>query len=78
MVYINVAGMSINSCNPRLGYGVTQVMSNHYPERLGLVIILNHSPVFQGVLRAIKVGTVYRQVSSEAKGSIYLLKTVIS
>lgn len=30
-------------------------MSNHYPERLGLVICVNHNAVFQGVWRAIKV-----------------------
>jgi hypothetical protein len=29
-------------------------MSNHYPERLGLVICVNHNAVFQGVWRAIK------------------------
>jgi len=47
--------MTLAACNPKLGYGVTQVMSNHYPERLGLVICLNHNPVFQGVWKAIKV-----------------------
>lgn len=47
--------MTLQSCNPKLGYGVTQIMSNHYPERLGLVICLNHSPVFHGVWKAIKV-----------------------
>lgn len=51
---IDCTGLSLPLCNPRLGYGVTQVMSNHYPERLGMVICLNHSPVFQGVWRAIK------------------------
>lgn len=30
-------------------------MSNFYPERLGLVICINHNPVFQGVWNAIKV-----------------------
>lgn len=52
---IDCSGMTLTACNPKLGYGVTQVMSNHYPERLGLVICLNHSPVFQGVWKAIKV-----------------------
>ena len=46
--------MTLSSCNPKLGYGVTNVLSNHYPERLGLVICLNHSPVFHGVWKAIK------------------------
>lgn len=47
--------MTLSACNPKLGYGVTQIMSNHYPERLGMVICLNHNPVFQGVWNAIKV-----------------------
>lgn len=46
--------MTLSSCNPKLGYGVTNVLSNHYPERLGLVVCLNHSPVFHGVWKAIK------------------------
>ena len=29
-------------------------MSNHYPERLGLVICLNHNKIFQGIWKAIK------------------------
>lgn len=47
--------MTLQACNPRLGYGVTQIMANHYPERLGMVICINHSPVFQGVWGAIKL-----------------------
>lgn len=47
--------MTLPSCNPKLGYGVTQVMSTHYPERLGLAISVNHSPVFQGIWNATKV-----------------------
>ena len=47
--------MTLHSCNPKLGYGVTQVLANHYPERLGMVLCINHSPVFHGVWKAIKV-----------------------
>ena len=47
--------MTLPSCNPKLGYSVTQIMSTHYPERLGLAICVNHSPVFQGIWNAIKV-----------------------
>lgn len=46
--------MTLSSCNPKLGNGVTNVLSSHYPERLGLVVCLNHSPVFHGVWKAIK------------------------
>ncbi|CAG2239508.1 unnamed protein product [Mytilus edulis] len=52
---IDCTGMTIQACNPKLGYGVTQVMANHYPERLGLVICVNHNPVFQGIWKAMKV-----------------------
>ncbi|CAH1779828.1 unnamed protein product [Owenia fusiformis] len=52
---IDCTGMTVPACSPKLGYGVTQVMSNHYPERLGLVICLNHNALFQGVWKAIKV-----------------------
>lgn len=49
------AGMTLPNCNPRLGYGCTQVFSNYFPEHLGLVICVNHNPMFEGVWRAIKV-----------------------
>ena len=50
-----ITGMTILTCNPKLGYGVTQVMSNHYPERLGLVICVNHGPIFHGIWKAMKI-----------------------
>lgn len=50
-----ITGMTILACNPKLGYGVTQVMSNHYPERLGLVICVNHGPIFHGIWKAMKI-----------------------
>ena len=43
------------SCNPKLGYGCSQILANMYPERLAMMICVNHSPVFQGVWKAIKV-----------------------
>lgn len=49
-----VLGMTLTSCNPKLGHAVMSAMSNHYPERLGLAICLNHSSVFHGVWKAIK------------------------
>jgi CRAL/TRIO domain len=48
-------GMSLPACNPRLGYGVTSALATYYPERLGLVVCINHNPVFQGVWNAFKV-----------------------
>jgi len=52
---MDCTGMTVPACNPKLGYGVTQVLSTHYPERLGMAICINHNPVFQGVWKAIKV-----------------------
>ncbi|KAL3860779.1 hypothetical protein ACJMK2_010850 [Sinanodonta woodiana] len=55
-VYIlDCTGMTLPVCNPKLGYAVWQVMSNHYPERLGMVICVNHNAIFQGVYSAMKV-----------------------
>lgn len=47
--------MTLPACNPRLGYGVTSALATYYPERLGLVVCINHNPVFQGVWNAFKV-----------------------
>ena len=47
--------MTLPACNPKIGYGMTQILSNYYPERLGLVICVNHSAIFQGIFNAIKV-----------------------
>lgn len=48
------SGMTMSACSPKLGYGLTNIMSNYYPERLGLVICINHNRVFQGVWNAFK------------------------
>ncbi|XP_064611503.1 protein real-time-like isoform X2 [Liolophura sinensis] len=52
---IDCTGLTLPACNPKLGYGVTQIMASHYPERLGMVICINHNPVFQGIWKAIRV-----------------------
>ncbi|KAH9503473.1 hypothetical protein Btru_068015 [Bulinus truncatus] len=70
---IDCTWMTMGACNPKLGYNVASILSNHYPERLGLVICVNISPVFHGVWKAIKKllspGTVskVRLVRSESK-----------
>ncbi|XP_076470077.1 uncharacterized protein LOC143300353 [Babylonia areolata] len=51
---IDCTGMTLGACNPKLGYSVSNVLANHYPERLGLVVCVNHSPVFHGVWKAMK------------------------
>lgn len=52
---MDCSGMSLPACNPRLGYGTTQVFANYYPERLGLVICIHHNALFQGVWNAFKI-----------------------
>lgn len=46
--------MKVAACNPKLGYSVAKIMANHFPEHLAMVLCLNHSPVFQGVWKALK------------------------
>ena len=53
--FAGYVGMSLAACNPRVGYGLTSAMATYYPERLGLVVCINHNPVFQGVWNAFKV-----------------------
>ncbi|PAA85402.1 hypothetical protein BOX15_Mlig022726g1 [Macrostomum lignano] len=52
--WLSQHGISLPACNPRLGYSVTQVFSNFYPERLGKVFCVNHSGLFHGVWCAIQ------------------------
>lgn len=61
---VDCSGMSLPLCNPKLGYGVTQTLADHYPERLGMVICLNHNAVFHAVWKAIKV-FVHRNTASK-------------
>lgn len=48
-------GMSINTCDTKMGSGVIDVFSNYYPERLGKIVCLNHNPIFHGLYQAVKV-----------------------
>lgn len=52
---LDCRGMTLPACNPKIGYGLTQIFANFYPERLGQVVCLHHNPVFHGVWNAIKV-----------------------
>ncbi|XP_033122866.1 CRAL-TRIO domain-containing protein C3H8.02-like [Anneissia japonica] len=52
---LDCTGMTLSACNPRLGNAVNSAMANHYPERLGHVLIVNHSWLFEGAWRAIKI-----------------------
>ncbi|CAL8103797.1 unnamed protein product [Calicophoron daubneyi] len=51
---LDCAGMTASCCNPRLAYDCAQIMSNNYPERLGLAIALKPGSVFKMVWQAIK------------------------
>ncbi|KAG5447426.1 Phosphatidylinositol transfer protein 3 [Clonorchis sinensis] len=51
---LDCAGMSAINCSPRLGYECAQVLSNHYPERLGLAICIRPGPMFKVAWQAIK------------------------
>ena len=44
----------MKTCNFKLGYNISKVMSDYYPERLNAVICLNHNRVFHGVWIALR------------------------
>ncbi|KAF7233311.1 hypothetical protein EG68_03200 [Paragonimus skrjabini miyazakii] len=46
--------MTPTGCHPRLGYDCAQIMSNHYPERLGLAICIRPGSVFKVAWQAMK------------------------
>ncbi|XP_071958356.1 uncharacterized protein [Antedon mediterranea] len=52
---LDVTGMTLSACNPRLGSAVNSVIATHYTERLGNVIIVNHGWLFEGAWKAIKI-----------------------
>jgi len=72
---IDCSGMTLSACNPRLGRGVMDVMARHYPERLGMVVCLNHSPLFTTVWRTMRglltptTASKVRMVTSDAKAA---------
>ena len=47
-------GMLVSACNPRVAYGVNQVISFHYPERLGHFLCINSGMLMRGAWTAIK------------------------
>ncbi|KAL3318003.1 hypothetical protein Ciccas_003339 [Cichlidogyrus casuarinus] len=52
---IDCTGMTLPCCNPKLGFGVAQACGSFYPERLGKILVINHSMMFHHVWQAIKV-----------------------
>ncbi|XP_045193588.1 uncharacterized protein LOC123549513 [Mercenaria mercenaria] len=51
---MDFTGMKVTSCNPRLARAVEQITSNHYPERLGACVCVNHGPLFHAFWKAVK------------------------
>lgn len=47
-----LSGISVKACNPKLSRAVNGIVADHYPERLGLVIVINHSAIFEGLWKA--------------------------
>ncbi|RUS80184.1 hypothetical protein EGW08_012041 [Elysia chlorotica] len=68
---IDCTGMTLNACNPKLGFGMSNILSNHYPERLGLVICVNHNAMFHGVWKALK-----KVVSPGTTAKVRLVRSV--
>ncbi|XP_006817412.1 phosphatidylinositol transfer protein 3-like [Saccoglossus kowalevskii] len=40
--------------NPKVGYTAFQILSNHYPERLGMMIIFNYDTIFEGIFKTLR------------------------
>ncbi|KAL4234482.1 hypothetical protein ACF0H5_006127 [Mactra antiquata] len=51
---MDFTGMKVASCSPRQARGVEQIVSNHYPERLGCFIGVNHGALFQAFWSTVK------------------------
>ncbi len=52
---IFVLGLSMAACNPTLARAVNHIVAEHYPERMGLVIVINHGIVFEGIWRGMRL-----------------------
>lgn len=50
-----LSGMKVAACNPHVARAVEQIMSQHYPERLGACVCVNHGPVFHTFWKAVKL-----------------------
>ncbi|KAH3784670.1 phosphatidylinositol transfer protein 3-like [Dreissena polymorpha] len=61
---IDFKGMKITSCNPRLALAVEHIVSNHYPERLGACIVVNHGILFQTFWVAVR-GVIHARTAAK-------------
>ncbi|XP_070575173.1 phosphatidylinositol transfer protein 3-like [Ptychodera flava] len=52
---IDCTGMPTSAyTNPKAGYTAFQTLSNHYPERLGKMIIFNYDTIFEGIFKTLR------------------------
>ncbi|XP_071784597.1 uncharacterized protein [Asterias amurensis] len=52
---LDCSGLTMAACNPMLARAVNHVVAEHYPERMGLVIVVNHGIVFEGIWRGMRL-----------------------
>ncbi|XP_022083934.1 random slug protein 5-like [Acanthaster planci] len=52
---LDCSGLTLAACNPILARAVNHVVAEHYPERMGLVIGVNHGIFFEGIWRGFKL-----------------------
>ena len=50
-----IAGLTMAACSPSLARAVNHVVAEHYPERMGLVIGVNHGIIFEGIWRGMRL-----------------------
>lgn len=51
---LDMTGITMGSCNPKLAYATQKLFSGCYPERLGYAIIINHPWIFNATWVALK------------------------
>ncbi|XP_077983391.1 phosphatidylinositol transfer protein 3-like [Glandiceps talaboti] len=52
---VDCTGMPTSAySNPKASYTAFQTLSNHYPERLGMMIIFNYDAIFEGVFKTLR------------------------
>eukprot|EP00911_Craspedida_sp_UC1_P000349 UC1_evm1s269 len=52
---LDFTGITMGSCNPRLALATNKLMANHYPERLGYVLLVNAPWLFNATWAAVKL-----------------------
>eukprot|EP00616_Rhizochromulina_sp_CCMP1243_P017338 CAMPEP_0118978498 /NCGR_PEP_ID=MMETSP1173-20130426/23825_1 /TAXON_ID=1034831 /ORGANISM="Rhizochromulina marina cf, Strain CCMP1243" /LENGTH=161 /DNA_ID=CAMNT_0006928695 /DNA_START=252 /DNA_END=737 /DNA_ORIENTATION=- len=75
---VDFRGFGLRDCNPRMGMTTVPMFSNHYPERMGQIILFDPPMVFHTMYRAIQaiLDPVTKAKIKIVKGSVSLMRFV--